>query len=86
MRKAAAMVVTFGLIALCIYTSALRGKLWRTGEEIEQRVQEQLLIESRIRNLRAVIRRQTSVPQLAKAVRGEEERPQGQLARAGGRR
>lgn len=69
MRHAATLAVGFGLVALCIHTSALRGRLWLADAAIERCVREELRLEEAIRNARVRRQHDASLSNLASALR-----------------
>ena len=69
MRHAATLAVGFGLVALCIYTAAIRGRLWLADAAIERCLREELRLEEAIRNARVRRQHDASLSNLAAALR-----------------
>ncbi|MBL8901254.1 MAG: hypothetical protein JNM84_26740 [Planctomycetes bacterium] len=72
MRHAATLAVGFGLVALCIYTSAIRGRLWLADAALESCLREELRLEESIRNARVRRHHDASLRNLAATLRREE--------------
>jgi hypothetical protein len=75
MRHAATLAVGFGLVALCIYTAAIRGRLWLADAAIERCLREELRLEEAIRNARVRRQHDASLSNLAAALRKGELAP-----------
>lgn len=72
MRHAATLAVGFGLVALCIYTAAIRGRLWLADAAIESCLREELRLEEAIRNARVRRHHDSSLRNLAATLRRED--------------
>ncbi|MBK9384755.1 MAG: hypothetical protein IPN34_08080 [Planctomycetes bacterium] len=74
MRHAATLAVGFGLVALCIYTAAIRGRLWLADAAIESCLREELRLEEAIRNARVRRHHDASLRNLAASLRSQEQK------------
>lgn len=72
MRHMTTMVVSFGLVVLCIYTAVLRGQIWLVDAEIEQRTREEVWLDEAIRNTVARTTSKASVVQIAGGAEEDE--------------
>lgn len=91
MRQAATLAVGFGLVALCIYTAAIRGRLWLADAAMERCLREELRLEEAIRNARVNRQHAASLSNLAAAVNADAaaetaEKSSPPIAQAAGRR